>query len=120
MITSSKKLCAYIMHITQKSPKQFRFSFVNRLQSYCLDIVEYLYEANDILVKPGLEEAIRERRHIQRKALSRLKLLCFVAEASMEEGVLTAKQYEQIATQALLCRNLLAGWMISDYKRYSV
>lgn len=37
VITYAKKLSAYIMTVTQKSPKHFLFTFVNRLQNYCLD-----------------------------------------------------------------------------------
>lgn len=33
VITKAKDLCAYVMTVTQKSPKQFRFTFVNRLQN---------------------------------------------------------------------------------------
>ena len=42
VIVKAKDLCAYIMTITQKSPKQFRFTFVSRLQNLSLDIVENL------------------------------------------------------------------------------
>ncbi|MDR2436734.1 MAG: hypothetical protein LBD17_01500 [Endomicrobium sp.] len=39
VITKAKELCSYIMTITQKSPKQFRFSFVSRLQNLSVDII---------------------------------------------------------------------------------
>ena len=48
VITYAKNLCSYVMTITQKSPKQFRFSLIGRMQGYVLDIVEELYYANDI------------------------------------------------------------------------
>ena len=53
VITFAKNLCSYVMTITQKSPKQFRFSLVGRMQSYVLDVVEELYYANDIFVTPA-------------------------------------------------------------------
>ena len=31
VITAAKNLCSYVMTITQKSPKQFRFSLVGRM-----------------------------------------------------------------------------------------
>ncbi|MCR5150247.1 MAG: hypothetical protein K6B52_03360 [Clostridiales bacterium] len=40
IITKSKDLCSYIFTVTQKSPKQFRFTFTSRLQNLALDIVE--------------------------------------------------------------------------------
>ena len=51
VITKAKNLSDYILTITQKSPKQFRFSLVGRLQNYALDIVELLYEANDVFAQ---------------------------------------------------------------------
>ena len=48
VITFAKNLCSYVMAITQKSPKQFCFSLIGRMQGYVLDIVEELYYANDI------------------------------------------------------------------------
>ena len=45
VITSAKKLASYVMTITQKSPKQFRFSLVAKMQAYVLDTVENLYRA---------------------------------------------------------------------------
>ncbi len=53
VITHAKKLCSYVMTITQKSPKQFRFSLVGRMQGYVLDVMEELYYANDIFVTPA-------------------------------------------------------------------
>ena len=42
VVTKAKDLCAYIVTITQKSPKQFRFTFVTRLQNFALDVIEKL------------------------------------------------------------------------------
>lgn len=53
VITFAKNLLSYVMTITQKSPKQFRFSLIGRMQGYVLDIVEELYYANDIYVTPA-------------------------------------------------------------------
>ena len=40
VITKAKELCAYVMTVTQKSPKHFRFTFVTRMQNLSLDVVE--------------------------------------------------------------------------------
>ena len=40
VITYVKKLSSYVMTITQKSPKQFRFSVTGRMQTYMPDIIE--------------------------------------------------------------------------------
>ncbi len=53
VITFAKNLCSYVMTITQKSPKQFCFSLVGRMQGYVMDIVEELYFANEVFIRPG-------------------------------------------------------------------
>ena len=40
VITKAKDLCSYVMTVTQKSPKQFRFTFVSRLQNLALSAIE--------------------------------------------------------------------------------
>lgn len=41
------------MTVTHKSPKEFRFSFVSRLQNLVLDVVENIIRANEILWEKG-------------------------------------------------------------------
>jgi len=48
VITVVKKLTAYVITITEKSPKKFRGVFVNRIQNYCIDTLEYLLQSNYI------------------------------------------------------------------------
>ena len=40
VITKAKELCSYVMTVTQKSPKHFRFTFVTRMQNLSLDVIE--------------------------------------------------------------------------------
>ena len=117
VITFAKNLCSYVMTITQKSPKQFRFSLVGRMQSYVLDIVEELYYANDIYVTPASRTGWAQRQAHQRKAMAALKLLSWVAQVSMEQGAIQPKQFEQISEQCWNTQNLLGAWIISDQKR---
>ena len=86
VITFAKNLCSYVMTITQKSPKQFRFSLIGRMQGYVLDIVEELYYANDIYVTPASRSGWAQRQAHQRKAMATLKLLSWGAQVSMEQG----------------------------------
>lgn len=79
VITKSKDLCSYIMTITQKSPKQFRFTLVSRLQNYSFDIIESLYKANDTFVKPGDIKLLQIRRDHQGDAMTRCRLLTYMA-----------------------------------------
>lgn len=117
VITYAKNLLSYVMTTTQKSPKQFRFSLIGRLQGYVLDIVEELYYANDIYVSPASRTGWANRLAHQRKALSTLKLLVYVAEVAMQQGAIQPKQYEQISLQANTVQNLLGAWIVSDRKR---
>lgn len=71
VITHAKNLLNYVMTITQKSPKQFRFSLVGRMQEYVLNIVEELYYANDIFVSPSSSSGWAQRQAHQRKTESR-------------------------------------------------
>ncbi len=38
VITKARELCSYVMTVTQKSPKHFRFTFVTRMQNLSLDV----------------------------------------------------------------------------------
>ena len=43
VITKARELCSYVMTVTQKSPKHFRFTFVTRMQNLSLDVIENHY-----------------------------------------------------------------------------
>lgn len=117
VITKAKDLSSYVITVTQKSPKQFRFTFVSRMQNLCLDVIEGLYRANDTFVKAGDQAAWNTRLEYQRKAMTDLKLLGYVSLLAMENKCILPKQYEQISWQSTECRNLLGGWMNSDKRR---
>ena len=57
VITVAKMLASYVMTITQKAPKQFRFSLVARMQGYVLDVVENLYKANEVFITGSIDTA---------------------------------------------------------------
>lgn len=60
VITKAKELCDYVISVTQKSPRQFRFSLVSRLQGYALDIIPSLYRANEVYLF-GPDTAMKAR-----------------------------------------------------------
>ena len=117
VITKAKDLCSYIMTVTQKSPKQFRFTFTSRIQNLSLDVIEDLYRANDIYVTRQDAAAKDKRLEHQRKALTSLKLLSYISLLAMEQNCILPKQYEQIARQCSDCMNLVGAWMNSDRRR---
>ena len=119
VITKAKDLCSYVITITQKSPKQFRFTFVTRLQNLALDAIDNLYRANDVFALRGDRRTIEQRREYQQKAMTDLRLLCYIAQLACEHRCILARQYEQISLQSSECMNLLGGWMNSDRRRLS-
>ena len=117
VITKAKDLCSYVMTVTQKSPKHFRYTFVSRLQNLTLSVIENLYRANDTYVKRGDPAGIDKRLELQRTAMTDLKVLGYFSMLAMEQECILPKQYEQIARQVTDCQNLLGAWMNSDRKR---
>ena len=120
VITKAKDLCSYVMTVTDKSPKRFRFTLVAKLQNYALDIIENLYRANEVFVKAGDREKSQQRIDFQHQALTELKLLGYMAQLSMEQGCILPKQYEQITKKIHDCQNMLGAWLNSDRKRLGV
>jgi|SRR5574344_1299982 hypothetical protein len=122
VITKSKDLCNYILTITDKSPKKFRFTLVSRLQKYSLAIIENLLSANEVRVldvrNRVRSDRLEARRDYQQKAFTDMKLLSFMAQVSMEQQCILPKQYEQITKKLYDCQNLLGAWVKSDNKRY--
>jgi len=119
VVTKAKELCVYIMEITQKSPKQFRFTFVTRLQNLSLDVIENIYYANEIFIGKGGVKNAEKRLALQHKAMTTIKLIAYVAEMAMTQKCILPKQFEQIAKLTTDCLRLLGGWINSDKKRLS-
>lgn len=117
VITKTKDLCSYVMTVTQKSPKHYRYTFVSRLQNLTLSIIENLYRANDVFIQKGDSFSIDKRLAYQREAMTSLRILGYFSMLAMEQGCILSKQYEQIARQVTDCENLLGAWMNSDRRR---
>lgn len=120
VITKAKDLCSYIMTITDKSPKRFRFTLVAKLQGYALNTIENLYRANEVFVKAGDREKATQRVDYQHQALTELKLLGYMAQLAMEQQCILPKQYEQVTKKVADCQNMLGAWLNSDRKRLGV
>lgn len=116
IITKTKKLSAYVLTITEKSPKKYRAVFVNRLQNYCLDCLEFLIEANSLRLDNVKNK--ERRKECQHQAFLKLKMLGYMAFLSLESQCILQKQYEQISLQVADCINLLVAWRKSDADRF--
>ena len=119
VIVRAKELSSYVLTVTEKSPKRFRFTLTSKLQTYTLDVIEYLYRANDVYAKSADSPEAAERLDLQHRAMTQLRLLCYMAQLAEEQGCILHKQYEQITKQAYECQNLLGGWINSDKRRLS-
>lgn len=111
-----KKLVAYTITVTEKSPKKFRGVFVNRMQNYCLDTLECLLEANFIRMDAIEKKAKREE--LQKEAIVKLKLLGYVSMVAENSGCILKKQYKQISIQLSEAINLTVAWKKSDDERW--
>ena len=120
VIVKAKDLASYVLTVTEKSPKRFRFTLVAKLQGYALNIIENLYRANEVYVAKGDTDAAARRLAYQHQALTELKLLGYMAQLSMQQGCILAKQYEQITRKVYDCRNLCGAWVTADRKRLAI
>ena len=120
VITKSKDLCSYVLTVTQKSPKHFRYTFVSRLQNLSLDVLENIIRANDIFISKSDVFSRNERLKFQRNALTSLKLLGYISMLAMEQKCILPKQYEMISKYIHDASNMLGAWMNSDRKRLQV
>lgn len=116
VITKAKKLCAYVVAVTQKSPAKFRGVFVNRMQNYCLDVLEDLQYAN--FIRLDSIDNKEKREDFQKDAVVKLKMLGYISMIALESGCILKKQYKQISLQAVDVINLVVAWKKSDDKRF--
>lgn len=116
VITVVKKLAAYTIAVTEKSPKKFRGVFVNRMQNYCLDTLECLLEANFTRMD-AIEKKIK-RAELQKEAIVKLKLLGYVSMVAENSGCILKKQYKQISIQLSEAINLTVALKKSDDERW--
>lgn len=116
VITMMKKLTAYVILVTENSPKRYRGVFVNRMQNYCLDALEFLLKANFIRLDTLPHKERREE--YQTEAVIQLKLLGYMAMVSESVGCILPRQYKQISMQLAEVINLIVAWRKSDQVRW--
>jgi len=116
VMTATKKLGAYIVAVTQKSPAKFRGVFVNRMTNLCLDALQDMMRANS--VRQDCEENRRRREDCQASAIIRLKMLGYIALLSENAGCLLSRQLRQISAQLANAINLAAAWKKSDNEKW--
>ena len=118
VVTAAKNLCSYVLMVTSKSPKSFRFTLVSRLQNLSLDIVENIYKANEVFVQSKDAQHVQKRLDLQHSALTNVKILAYISLLARKQGGILPKQYEQISKLVHDCQYLLGAWIKSDRTRF--
>lgn len=121
VVIKAKDMCAYILDVTQKCPKEYRVTFANRLQNHALDIITDIYLANEIFVA-SLNERNAYARYTtrldyQRSAITKLRLVAYISQVALERKILTMKQYRIISEKSTEIIIMLAQWIKADKSR---
>ena len=119
VITRAKDLCSYILNVTNKSPKCFRFTLVSRLQNLSLNIIEDIYRANEIFIRNKNPDSVQKRLDLQHSALTNIKILSYIALISCEQNCILPKQYERISKLSYECQLLIGAWIKGDKKYHA-
>lgn len=96
-------------------PKKDRGGLPSRMVNEACDVFSMLTEANDLDLREREER--RERLYLQRKALTRLKLLMHHIEVVHENRQIDADEFEYWGGLAKSVRNQAAAWHKSDKAR---
>lgn len=118
VISRAKKLGAYVMAVTVKSPAKYRAVFVNRMQNLCLDVVQALLQANFIRQDEAENKKLREK--FQTDAIIKLKMLAYISMIAENAGCILTRQYKQISLQIGDVVNLTAAWKKSDDEKWRI
>lgn len=110
VMTICKDLSKYVITVTEGAPKKFRFTLVQRLQNYTLDIIENIHYANSYNVRDDLR--IKHQLEAKRK----LSVLDYYAGLSYEVQCIKFKHYEEISKQIANALMYLNKWIASDKK----
>ena len=117
VITVVKKLGAYMIAVTEKSPAKYRGVFVNRVQNLSLEILELLLQVN--FVRIDCLENKKKREEFQKDAIIKLKMLGYISMVAENSNCILSKQFKQISIQIGEAINLIAAWKKSDDTRWS-
>lgn len=110
----AKDLSSYILLISGKSPVKYRYSLLNPLINSSLEIIELLYEANELSIKD-----IR-RYELIRKAITKLKTIDFLSSIAKDVSCFTIHQHDVILEKIGVCSKYLQGYYNSCKKTLNI
>lgn len=105
VISKLKKLGAYIIAVTQKSPAKYRGVFVNRMQNFCLDALQDMLNAN--FIHQDCAENKQRREKFQEEAIIKLKMLSYVAMIAENAG-----RNKNPSVGIIFCGNIRRGCIL--------
>ena len=109
------ELSCIIGNITERYPKKYRFTLVNRIQDKAVDIYEMTLEANELDLRQADE--FRQRQRLQAKAMTYCKELLFFIELSQEMGFISMKSCNFWSKLVLDVKYMVAAWKKRDKTR---
>lgn len=76
----------------------------NRIRSNSYDVLELLYEANNI-------QDVEEKKRLLNKALAKIKVVDFLLNISYEKHIITEKKYYKFGNKMDDITKYVIGWM---------
>jgi len=115
VFTVMRKLLAYVVETTEKSPKKFKATFVDKLRNLAISANGNLVRAN--LCRLDDEARVKDRKNFQIKAFEDLKELESLSFLSYENKCILPRQFEQISKRLDETLKLLSAWIKNDNQR---
>lgn len=115
-IPALKELIRYLFTVTENSPKKYRFTLIDRMQSESLDALTSVITANEIVIGRSDADNLCRSRY-QHKALGHLNCLEALILISSEVGCILPKQYKELSGRIANAKYLIRKWMESDKRR---
>ena len=116
VLTKAKDLVDYLLLISDKGPKKYRYTLAERMVGTAFDALEALQFANDIRLG-GSDEDNNARWKLQRRAVSKLRFLDAICMSAVKCGCILPSQHKQVSARIAECIRLTYGWYASDKKR---
>ena len=100
--------------ISGKSPVKYRYSLLNPLINNSLDIIQLLYEANELDIRSPFRLALI------RKAKVKLKIIGFLTTIAKDAPCFTTHQHDIILEKIGICSKYLQGYSNSCKKALDI
>ena len=111
VVTKAKDLVKYIFQVTANMPKKIRFSFISKLQSLALALIDNLYRAAQIPYNKKTQSSIERKVYFLTEAKVSLKLIEYFSMLMVELGFFEIRHYKQIAQMGVKCETLTNNWL---------